>query len=146
MKNIIYFLACLIFVSIGLFYFNWNRNRLNRLAFENLNLQIIGVVYKIDKVKGYNGFGVANLKVLKSNVKMYDPRSKNEYYYCMLKNDRAEIYDIHVRAMSLGDTIKIDTKNKVIFYVNEGRTEEGTIIVNTDDSFYNYIKKHHQKL
>lgn len=145
MKNVLYFLAALIIVSVGLYYLDWNRNRLNQLAFGNLNLQLTGVVYKLDKVSGFNGFGIANLRILKSNIKMYDPRQKDNYY-CMVKSGKVEIYDIHVSAMSIGDTIKIDTRKKVIYYLNAGKKEEGSTIVNTDNGFYRYIQKYHQKI
>ncbi|WP_131539557.1 hypothetical protein [Pedobacter nototheniae] len=147
MKRVFYvLLAGIIIILISLYFNLKTETRLNKATLEDLNLQLTGIVYKVDKVKGYNGFGIADLKIINSNIKNYDPRSKNDYYYCIIKNGKIEIYDIVVNAMTIGDTIKIDTKNKTILYKNEGRKEEGTIMVNTDDGFYNYIKKHHQKL
>ena len=147
MKRIILILLIGIVIITGFFYLiNRSEVNLNKSGLEDLDLKLRGVVYKIDKVSGFNGSGIANLKIINSNVRNYDPRPTDSYYYCIIKNGEAEIYDSHVRFMSIGDTIEIDTKNKTILYKNMGVYEKGNIFINTDDRFYNYIKEHHQKM
>jgi len=144
-KNIIALFVGII-VLLFVYFSKEGKSVVNREALEDLNLQLTGVVRRTDDPGNFNGTGIAGLKIISSNIENYDPRGKQEYYYCIIKNGEAEIYDSHVNFMSLGDTVVIDTKNRVIKYKSNNKEVEGNIFVNTSERFYDYIKKHHQKL
>jgi len=129
-----------------IYYSMQDKKNVNKEALEDLNLQLIGIVYKIDDPGNFNGTGIANLKIISSSIKNYDPRGKQDYYYCLIKNGQAEIYSPHVKDLTFGDTVFIDTKSKIIRYKYNGSLVKGNIFVNTSSRFYDYIKRHHQKL
>jgi len=126
---------------------NKHERKIEKHALENLNLQLVGVVDSVDKLNGYNGTGVIKLKIITSNIKYYDPRRHLDYYYCIIKNGIAEVYDGSADNLYRGDTVKINTKAKVITWTHDrNEKQSATIWINDSDSFYDYIKKYHQRL
>ena len=71
-----------------------------------------GIVTDVDEVKGFNAYGIITVRILKTNITEYDPRDTMEFYYCIIRDSIAEIYDHAFRNM-IGDTINIDTKKEL---------------------------------
>jgi hypothetical protein len=118
-----------------------SQNEIDKIGLEDLKLRLIGVVDTVDKGRNYHGYGIIRLKILSSNLKEYDPRSKQEFYFCIIKNNLAEVYD-HTSATFEGDTLVYDTKSKLGAYLRNGKKEqEGTISINADKDYYKYIKQ-----
>ena len=84
--------------------------------------------------------GIVFLTVLKSNIT--DLLSHNtKYYYCIIKNDKAEIFTECDLGMK-GSRLTLDTKNKLISYTDNGIPQTGSISINTSQQYQNYIRKH----
>lgn len=134
------------FLLLGVFFLYKLKKDKNDLHayLTNLNLKMVGVlVTDVDCPNGYNGFCILDIKVLQSNIKNYDERSKNTYYYLgVIKDSVAQIYQ-YVHDCKKGDTVVIDTKNNIIL-CNGLRYD--SILVNPDPRFYLYVEKYHSKL
>ncbi len=143
MKEITIFIMFLL-VTIFFFYKIASDKNGNDEYFENLNLKMVAVITdEPDCTNGYNGFCVLDLHVLQSNIKYYDLRNKADYYYGIIKNDKAEIYQEGVRGFcKKGDTIFIDSKDKTFHY----KGGWAPMILYHNAFFYDYIAKYHQKL
>lgn len=115
----------------------------NQLAaeLEKSNLVFSGVVTNIKEVNGYNGYGIITLRILNSNTQVYDPRDAVKYYYCIIKNDVAEVYD-HAFARMIRDTLNINTSKRIMSIGSRGNEkEEGSIHINPNEGYFNYISQ-----
>lgn len=103
------------------------------------NLKMKGVVYYVnnDVRNGfYHGRGIMRVNILDSNINYYNPKKQQRNYYCIIKNQKAEIYDNHVSYINVGDTITIDTKKQVLYWVNnKGVNYEYSISIGEPDFF-----------
>ncbi len=116
--------------------------------FKNLSLELTGAITCIDCPENNNGFCIIDLKIISSNITDYDLRGKSNEYYCIIKNDRAEIYQCAGANIKYenGDTINIDTyKEKISLYKNGDTIKDNICGVYTDPGFFEYIKKYHPK-
>jgi hypothetical protein len=105
----------------------------------------VGVVDSVDYANNghYHGYGIILLKIIRSNIQEYDPSTTQKFYYCLIKNGEVEIYD-HASQTFKGDTLTIDTKSKIKSWIRNGKKEEqGSISINTNDDYNNYIRRHH---
>ena len=147
MKKLLFFLFGFCGISL-FFYFELKKSHdIKKIALGNLNLQLVGVVDSVDKVKNgyYHGFGIIRLKIINSNVQEYIPDSSQQYYYCKIRNGIAEIYD-HASLTFRGDTITVDTESRLISKIKNGqKTDEGSIAVCSNEGYYDYISKHGHK-
>lgn len=133
----------IVFVVGGIIFLKLNfqqQKQIDKDFLEDLNLQLIGVVDTVDKGNHYHGYGIIRLKVISSNIQEYDQRLKQEFYFCIIKNEMAEIYE-HA-FISKVDTVRIDTRKKMIYYVEDGKEQAGSISINADKNYYNYIREH----
>jgi len=134
----------IVFVLGGLVFLNLNitkQKEIDKVCLEDLNLQLVGLIDTIDEGNNYHGYGIIRLKIISSNIKDYDPRSKQEYYFCIIKNGMAEIYD-HTPTKLKQDTLIYNTKLKLRAYLRNGKQEqEGSISVNSNKDYYSYIKR-----
>ncbi len=117
MKTWILILLGVILVTIFFLYENRVKNDTDREALVNLDLQLTGVVQNLDIPPGHHAFGIITMIILESNIKEYTPQPNQEFYYCVIKNGVAEIYD-HAVGYHIGDTLVIDTKEKIISLKN----------------------------
>lgn len=133
----IFVIGAIVFFSLE----NKSQREVNKVGLEDLNLQLVGVVNSIDPGRNYHGYGIIRLKIINSNIQEYDPRSQQEFYFCIIKNGIAEMYD-HVSGTSKGDTLVYDTKVKLGSFLRNGKKEEeGSISINANKDYYNYIKQ-----
>ena len=117
-----------------------SQHEINKIGLEDLQLKLVGVVSNVDRGRNYHGYGIIHLNVISSNLKNYDPRSKQEFYFCIIKDSLAEVYD-HTSATFEGDTLVYETVSKLGAKIKNGKKEqEGTISINADTDYYNYIK------
>ena len=139
MRKVPIILVVVILFSWFLYSQNKWQAEIDKVGLEDLNLQLIGVVDSVDNGDNYHGYGIIRLRIISSNLQEYDPRSKQEFYFCIIKNGKAEIYE-HT-FVSKVDTVTIDTKKKIISYIENGRRGVGSISINADKSYYNYIRR-----
>jgi len=132
---LVFIIGGIIFISLE----NKRQNKIDRVCLEDLNLQLVGVVDTIEEGRNYHGYGIIRVKIINSNIQEYDPRSQQEFYFCIIKNGIAEIYT-HTFVTKV-DTITINTKGKIISYIKNGRKEQGSISINANKDYYNYIKQ-----
>ncbi len=128
-------------MTLAYLYDSNKRKAVAKAGLLDLNLQLTGVVDKvIEGGSSYHGYGIIRLKIIHSSVDYYDPRSKLDFYYCMIKNGRAEIYD-HTVGPKV-DTVYIDTRREIMSYMEDGSKVEGSIGISTDEGYYDFIKEH----
>ena len=132
---LVFIIGGIIFISLE----NKRQNKIDRVCLEDLNLQLVGVVDTLEEGRNYHGYGIIRVKIINSNIQEYDPRSQQEFYFCIIKNGIAEIYT-HTFVTKV-DTITINTKGKIISYIKNGRKEQGSISINANKDYYNYIKQ-----
>lgn len=120
-----------------------NKKEAEQNGLENLNLQLMGVVESIEEGESFHGYGIIRLKIISSNIQDYDARGKLQYYFCIIKNNIAEVYDhVSVSRTFVGDTLAYDTKEKLGSRIKNGKkTEEGSIGINRDDAYYRFIER-----
>lgn len=126
--------------------YNVRRDRKNeRKYFEDLNLKLTGIVELVDLSYIPNGVGVVDVKIIESNKDFYDPRSNHEYYYCLIKNNKAEFYQQALYECAIGDTIKVDTRKRIFIIQNGAKRIKEDIVLMKYDKFFDYVRNKHQK-
>ena len=122
------------------------KNEVHTAAFAGLKLHLVGTIYDVDPVDHgyYHGFGIIRVRILSSNIQSYDV-SQNKYFYCTIKDGKAEIYD-HASRDMIGDTLTIDTERQSIKWVGKDGVTigDGSISVSSLDGYYDYIRAHKQ--
>ena len=142
-------IAAIVFIFLALLAGIRDANNFKTSVLKGLNIQLMGVVYDVDYVDEgfYHGSGIVRLRIITSNVKEYHPPASAKYFYCVIKKQKAEIYE-GATGVVPGDTITIDTERQLIGIFGPGKYgrqhEVGSISVSSDDGYYNYIKHHHQ--
>ncbi|OMP74878.1 MULTISPECIES: hypothetical protein [unclassified Chitinophaga] len=137
-------------IIVGIVLFVWvlrsdchRKNQTNKLALENLDLQLTGIVENVENGDNFHGYGIVRLRIVSSNIQTYDPRGKLQYYFCVIKDGVAEVYD-HASTSNtfVGDTLVYNTKEKKGAIIKNGKkTQEGSIGVSTEDAYYRYIER-----
>jgi hypothetical protein len=138
--KIIFIFVTLLLVAY--FLMEIKRQDTERVALDSLNLKLSGVVLDVKQLESTHGTGIILIKIINSNVDYYDPRSKVENYYCIIRNGIAEVYDGHAFSILPSDTVYIDSRAREIKWKNDkGKINTGTIWVNTDENFRNYVRE-----
>ena len=140
----------LLIIIIGIALFVWvlrsdchRKNETNKNALQDLDLQLTGVVEHVENGENFHGYGIVRLRIVKTNIHAYDPRGKLHYYFCVIKDGKAEIYD-HASTSNtfVGDTLVYNTKEKKGALIKNGKTtQEGSIGVSTEDAYYRFIER-----
>lgn len=115
-----------------------------RKYFDSLDLNLIGIVEFVDipENKGFNGFGMVRVSVLKSNFNYYDYRKSDDIYYCIIKNNKAEIFQFDLNECEIGDTIEVNTKSRIFFvHKKNSNTLTKKIILYYNKRFYKFFDK-----
>ena len=110
--------------------------------FSDLDIELKGVVYSVNNNinnGNFHGRGIILVNIIESNTESYDPRDKQLNYYCIIKNNKAELYDNHVDNTSVGDTIFLSTKNQTIRWNNKNKEKQIYSISIGEVSFFDYI-------
>ena len=55
-------------------------NKINKLGLVDENIKLTGIIVDLDSIKGYSGYGIITLGILKTNIDEYDPRRKLRYF------------------------------------------------------------------
>ena len=113
--------------------------------FDDLNLKLTGVIERIDEVVSSNGFDVVRVRIIHTNIDLYDPRKGRDYYYCIIRNNHAEFYQGDTRGCEPGDTLEVDTRKR-LFLVHKGNAPalKKEMILYDNEWFFNYVEKHYQ--
>ncbi len=139
MKKVSIIIIAILLFSWFIYSENKRKREVDKVGLEDLNLQLVGVVDSVDNGDNFHGYGIIRLKIISSNIQEYDPRSKQEFYFCIIKNGMAEIYE-HT-FVSKVDTVTIDTKKKTMSYIENGKEVVGSISINANEGYYDYIKQ-----
>ncbi|HWB25620.1 MAG TPA: hypothetical protein VG738_09075 [Chitinophagaceae bacterium] len=130
------------FILIGFFFFYgfYRKEEDTKRYLVNLDLKMRGVLLTSpDCQNGFNGFCILNVRVIKGNIRYYNPVGKENAYFAEIKNDTALLFQDGVGNLKKGDTIIVDTKAQSI-------TCNGlrySILLNDDYRFYNYVNKNY---
>ncbi len=135
----------LILVALMFYFENKTRCNNDRSYLNALNLYLVGTVEAVDAVHGHNEFDVVKVKIINTNLNYYDPRGKYEYYYCIIKNGYAELYQIAGREASVGDTIIVDSKKRTFTIKKSKGDIVEDILINSSKKYYEYLSTNHQK-
>jgi hypothetical protein len=145
LRLIILFILGIIYIFYSFYKDTINKNEVDKRGLEDLNLQLVGVVDSVTEITGYNNYGIIQIRILQSNISLYDPRTTQKFYYCFIRNGKAEIYD-HTFDTCKGDTITINTKTKLRSDKNKSKnTGEGSITINRNEGYYDYINGYHAR-
>lgn len=121
---------------------------MNRVDFRGLkNLKLTGVRYSINKDigNGYHGRGIMRVNIINSNIKNYDPRDKQSNYFCIIENNKAEIYSTDVYYLNIGDTIRIDSNKMILQFYNNFEPNEMRMSIGSHRFFKMIKNKNYQK-
>lgn len=115
--------------------------------FTSLDLELTGVVQYVDAPSSSNNFGIVGVEVLSTNKLHVDQRDSLQYYYCLVKNGKAELYQSAVSSIRKGDTLKVDAPNRLlsIRHTNGKEPDTTSLELYDNDFFWKYVKKHYQK-
>ena len=113
--------------------------------FDRLDLQLTGVIDYLGAPTSANNFGVIGLTVLSTNKSHLDERKNRRYYYCLIKNGRAELYQYGVNRCQIGDTILLNTKNGLFVTKRGLEINSLPILLYTNDRFWEFVQNHYQK-
>ena len=118
------------FLFLGLF-FTWaiwdsnndeNKNpKLNKEYFSKLNEYFTGTITGITEDDGWH-LNMIYLHIDSSTTKLYDIRYKSNYYYCVIKNDSAEVIE-HViwnDGIGIGDRFVFDGRCDSTYLQHKG--------------------------
>lgn len=158
-EKIIISIFLIVGLTFGIKFYSYNNHvekGLEEVEIRNFkgieHLKLTGTVYDVQKVEnkwlGYGGREIIRINIVKSNMTNYDPRETQANYFCIIKNEKAEIYAWGWDKLKNGDTLKLDIEKRMLRFIVEG--EEDMIINDIWISyvdFFNFIKKQgYQKL
>lgn len=135
-----------------LFYFTFqsltcsNRSILIRDSekeFNKLNFHLIGEVKSVDNPEYFNGFGVLNIEVHQTTLEYYDRRNLDSFYYCVIRNNRAQIYQFASRDFKIGDLVELDLSDRELKLLRGDKVQVIDIALNVDERFYKYVRENH---
>lgn len=112
------------------------------------SLRLKGVIYDLKTgLNGFHGRGIIRLDIIESNFDFYDPRDKQANYYLIIKDGKAEVYEITGKfRYSIGDTVYIDVKSEKLLYYNTTKYGERKIGIGPKQFFRRIQEKNYQLL
>lgn len=116
--------------------------------FTALDLQLTGVARYVVERNGSNGFGIVGVEVLSTNNPYIDQRDSLKYYYCLVKNGRAELYQRSAHLIRTGDTLTINAPHRLLSIRHADGTGPDTTGLDLYDNefFWRFVRKYYQKL
>ena len=96
-----------------------DEDRYEETYFKNLNLHLIGIIKDV-KITNTNDCGILYIKILNSNINHYDHRKKEKYYYCVIKDYKAEILQDDIREFRKNDSVIIDSHTRTLINYRQG--------------------------
>jgi hypothetical protein len=117
--NLIYLLpAILIILALCAYIYMMNVNAKEYL--NTLNINVRGVVIETKRVTEQND-ALITMNLLNSNKTYHDVRDERKVFFCVIKNGKMEFFVSSLMNYDVGDTISINTKERII--VNETKKE-----------------------
>jgi len=146
MKKIILLIILLCLTYVGCVKKIQSKNKTEKgwRDFSDLDIKLKGVVYYVNKNinKGFfHGRGIIRIKIIETNTEYYDPRKKQLNYFCIIKNNKAELYDTNVNETEIGDTIVLNTTTQNIKWIKKSKENKVFSISIGEVDFFDYIKE-----
>lgn len=119
------------------------KEKANEEYFNNWNIQFSGTV--TEKKEVFSDGGILCLDINSTNIDFYDKRNSVKYYYCVIKNGKAELVEGGFNEINIGDSIVVDGKMEKIFHFrNSILLKKRKLYVSSFDPFYKAIKNLHK--
>jgi hypothetical protein len=117
--NLIYLLpAILIILALYAYIYMMNVNAKKYL--NTLDINVRGVIIETKRVTEKNE-GLIMMNLLNSNKTYHDVRNERKVFFCVIKNGKMEFFVSSLMNYDVGDTISINTKERII--INETKKE-----------------------
>lgn len=98
-----------------------------------------------DKKDFGGGSGLLFLDIISSSNDDYDPREESDYYYCVLKGEKAEVLEHRMNLMAIGDTLEVDGLKKTVRLWREGKlVSKWELYITTFKPYYDKVKRFHK--
>ncbi len=109
---------------------------------KSLQFEFSGIV--TEKKEVYSATGLVYVDIIHSTIPEYVQRSKNGYYYCIIKDNKAEIIET-MDVAEVGDSIVVDGFKRIVtVYRARKKVVEKNMWVSDFDLFYKDVKKLHR--
>ena len=122
-KRIIAIIVSFIFLIALAGTYLFTRGLYQRRYFKELSLELTGIVTAIETDSLHTNLSAIYMSVLRSNKNVVDQQDSLLYYYCILKNDRAVIFQSGAAPFSVGDTLYINTNKQELIKYNKGQQQ-----------------------
>jgi|GEM_PF-6365690 hypothetical protein len=117
--NLIYLLpAILIIIALYTYISMTNINAKKYL--NTLDINARGVIIETKRVTEKNE-GIITMNLLNSNKTYHDVRDERKVFFCVIKNGKMKFFVSSLMDYDVGDTLSINTKERII--INETRKE-----------------------
>ena len=135
---IITVIVIIIIIQLG----NSSSNKEKEDYLKSLQFEFSGIV--TGKKEVYSATGLVYVDLIHSTISEYTQRSKNGYYYCIVKDNKAEIIET-MNVAEVGDSIVVDGFKGMVTVYREGKkVTKKKIWVSDFDLFYKDVKKLHR--
>lgn len=134
-------------IALGV-YEDYRDNQYENRYFTSLDLKLTGVARYVVQRNGSNGFGIIGVEVLSANKHHIDQRDSLKYYYCLLQNGKAELYQGSAHLFRQGDTLAVNTSQRLlsIRHADGAAPDTASLQLYDNDLFWRFVKKRYQKL
>lgn len=105
------------------------------------NVLFYGVIMNIQKSTNH-AFGIITLKILNSSVHEFNKQIKGGIYPYRITGDKAELYCTVSVDRKLGDSVKVVSKDSVIYFNPQKSKEKGSLYIVTSPYNIEYVKEH----
>lgn len=131
-----------VFISAIFIIRNTQNNRL-KAYLENFNCYFSGVV--IDKKVIDPDWGIVSLELDSSTVEVYDVRDSSPFYYCVIKEEKAEIIEYGLSDLYIGDSIIVDgIKDEITIYRKGNMIDNRKLFVLTEKMWLKKVREAHK--
>ncbi|ULQ55967.1 hypothetical protein KJS94_15055 [Flavihumibacter rivuli] len=153
MKPLRILLRFAVFITVAFFVFNYFFSTLNKVEEENeiyLNNDVqFGGIVKSLKVSNNHRFGIITLSVVENQSTIFNQNSSDDrsmLFPYSLENDFAEIYEYVPSGLSVGDSIYLNSKERLIkyFYTKENKQFKGRLKMITDGFDIDFVNQNSQ--
>ncbi len=130
----------LFLISLTIFYFT-TRNLYQKHYFKNLSLQLQGTIAHIETDSSNKNLGALYINVIQANKDYVDQRDSLSYYYCILKRNKAVVFQSPAHFFSVGDTVYIDTYDRELIRKTNGKRDVLKTTLHQNKNFLQKVTK-----